>query len=258
MSARTCLLCGKPLSRIWVGAGEDFCSREHRNQYRLRRGMDRLLEANKVASLMRRREQPKPISATLQTGNAEARVTDSAPIRFSGNGTKPRYPASKWIPPVRVPAARGWVKRRETGIEKAQPREYGILRGQVSDSSVARRVILGKGARQIEPPGATYLERTRQPRPIRGIGRHGSALRVSASAGFKLPGKRGRHFPAARHAAAAMQWPARLLESPLDAFDRSASATILRVSFSVGDPVGPESPEARRRGAILLPGSLAP
>ncbi len=59
---RTCLLCDKPLSRIWLGAGEDFCSREHRNQYRLRRGMDRLLEANKVASLMRRRESPKPIS----------------------------------------------------------------------------------------------------------------------------------------------------------------------------------------------------
>jgi hypothetical protein len=59
---RTCLLCDKPLSRIWLGAGEDFCSREHRNQYRLRRGMDRLLEANKVASLMRRRESPKPLS----------------------------------------------------------------------------------------------------------------------------------------------------------------------------------------------------
>ena len=48
MAARTCMLCGKALSRIWAGNGEDFCSREHRNQYRLRRGMDRLLEANKV------------------------------------------------------------------------------------------------------------------------------------------------------------------------------------------------------------------
>ncbi len=59
---RTCKLCDKPLSRIWLGAGEDFCSREHRNQYRLRAGMDRLLEANKVASLMRRRESPKALS----------------------------------------------------------------------------------------------------------------------------------------------------------------------------------------------------
>jgi hypothetical protein len=61
MSSRTCQLCGKPLSRIWVGAGGDFCSREHRNQYQLRQGMDRLLEASQVANLMRRRETPKPI-----------------------------------------------------------------------------------------------------------------------------------------------------------------------------------------------------
>ncbi|MGP8247327.1 MAG: hypothetical protein ACLQVN_22785 [Bryobacteraceae bacterium] len=63
MSPRTCQLCGKPLSRIWVGAGGDFCSREHRNQYQLRQGMDRLLEASQVANLMRRRETPKPILA---------------------------------------------------------------------------------------------------------------------------------------------------------------------------------------------------
>jgi len=42
MNGRTCQLCGKPLSRFTVGSGGDFCSREHRNQYRLRAGMDRL------------------------------------------------------------------------------------------------------------------------------------------------------------------------------------------------------------------------
>jgi len=60
MSVRTCQFCGKPLSR-WSGAG-DYCSKEHRNQHRLRMGMDRLAEANKVASLMRRRENLKPIT----------------------------------------------------------------------------------------------------------------------------------------------------------------------------------------------------
>src|SRR5438477_6034610 len=66
MAAKTCLLCGKALSRIWAGTGEDFCSREHRNQYRLRRGMDRLLEANKVATLARNRENPKLLRQTSQ------------------------------------------------------------------------------------------------------------------------------------------------------------------------------------------------
>ena len=63
MNVRSCQLCGKPLSRLRVGGDGDFCSREHRNQHRLRRGMDRLEEANKVTSLMRRRENPRHISA---------------------------------------------------------------------------------------------------------------------------------------------------------------------------------------------------
>src|SRR5436190_21607723 len=75
MAARTCLLCGKALSRIWADKGEDFCSREHRNQYRLRRGMDRLMEANAVANVMRRREIPKaiPVSDLRAPGAAETR-----------------------------------------------------------------------------------------------------------------------------------------------------------------------------------------
>jgi len=63
MNGRTCQLCGKALSRFTVGSGGDFCSREHRNQFRLRLGMDRLMEANKVANLMRRRENAKAIPA---------------------------------------------------------------------------------------------------------------------------------------------------------------------------------------------------
>src|ERR1039458_7141404 len=71
MNARSCQLCGKPISRLRVGGDGDFCSREHRNQHRLSRGMDRLEEANKVTSLMRRRENPRHISAArLMCNNA--------------------------------------------------------------------------------------------------------------------------------------------------------------------------------------------
>src|SRR5215831_391627 len=62
MSVKTCQLCGKPLSRLRVGADPEFCSKEHRSQFRLRKGMDRLEEVNKVANLMRRRESPKQIT----------------------------------------------------------------------------------------------------------------------------------------------------------------------------------------------------
>lgn len=79
MNARTCQLCGKPLSRLRVGVDGDFCSREHKSQYGLRLGMDRLHEANKIASLMRRRENPRQFGAARLMCNSAsaARVCDS-------------------------------------------------------------------------------------------------------------------------------------------------------------------------------------
>src|SRR5262245_23353083 len=70
MNPRTCQLCGKPLSRLRVGGDGDFCSKEHRHQFRLRAGMDRLVEVNKVASLMRRRESPRQIAPASLVRNA--------------------------------------------------------------------------------------------------------------------------------------------------------------------------------------------
>ena len=75
MAVKTCRLCGRPLSRIRVGGDEEFCSREHRNQFRLRSSMGRLLEANKVASVMRRRETLRqiPVSQLLRSAGTETR-----------------------------------------------------------------------------------------------------------------------------------------------------------------------------------------
>jgi hypothetical protein len=82
MNGRTCQLCGKALSRFTVGSGGDFCSREHRNQFRLRVGMDRLLEANKVASLMRRRENAKAIPAAQLTRDSKVQQRAAPPLRL--------------------------------------------------------------------------------------------------------------------------------------------------------------------------------
>ena len=79
MSVRSCLLCGRALSR-WNGAGDDFCSREHRNQYRLRRSMDRLQEANQVATVMRRRESTS-IERVLWTAWATSSTNASSASR---------------------------------------------------------------------------------------------------------------------------------------------------------------------------------
>jgi hypothetical protein len=83
MAARSCLLCGKALGRIQSGKGEDFCSREHRAQYRLRQGMERLAEANQVATVVRRRESPRqiPIEQLRAKGADAAREFSNAPWR---------------------------------------------------------------------------------------------------------------------------------------------------------------------------------
>src|SRR4051812_27173032 len=88
MSVRTCQFCDKPLSRLRVGGDGDFCSKEHRNQFRLRAGMDRLVEVNKVASLMRRRESARQIvPASLIRNAALGRrgFLDAQPSRIDSN-----------------------------------------------------------------------------------------------------------------------------------------------------------------------------
>ena len=88
MSVRVCQFCEKPLSRLRVGGDGDFCSKEHRNQFRLRAGMDRLVEVNKVASLMRRRENARQIApASLICNAALGRrgFLDAQPARIDSN-----------------------------------------------------------------------------------------------------------------------------------------------------------------------------
>jgi len=115
MSGRTCQFCGKPLSRIWAGGG-DYCSREHRNQHRLRLGMDRLQEANKVASLMRRRENLKPI-ATLQPVSAS--VLESRGFPAVKLATTRNAAADFKLSPFALPAPRVTHSRAEWLSPKA-------------------------------------------------------------------------------------------------------------------------------------------
>jgi hypothetical protein len=137
MSVKTCQLCGKPLSRLRVGADPDFCSKEHRNQFRLRRGMDRLVEVNKVASLMRRRESPRHItSASLMCQSAIARrgFFDAArtaihtapfqrPVRYQALA-EPRITAhavSCLVPQLRRHSGQKSIRRPNTGHIRIHP-----------------------------------------------------------------------------------------------------------------------------------------
>jgi hypothetical protein len=134
MSARTCLLCGKTLSRIWVGAGDDFCSREHGNQYRLKRGMDRLTETNKISILMRRRETPRPIvSASLPLDSAASR-RDFPEVKIPAAGGM-RFPL---LPRLSVSSTSRISPVSERYAEARLPRLAGSPQPRQADSSLLR------------------------------------------------------------------------------------------------------------------------
>src|ERR1044071_10342634 len=79
MNSRTCLLCGKALSRTG-GSGEDFCSYEHRSQYRLHRGLDRLNETIKPSALGHH-IQFRPLVRPCAAGAGEPRMPETRTIR---------------------------------------------------------------------------------------------------------------------------------------------------------------------------------
>jgi len=117
---------------VWVGAGGDFCSREHRNQYGLRLGMDRLQEANKVATLMRRRENLK----TVMPGQAESLSSlQRRGFQQSMRLSEPAPPADHMRPiqPALEAEVRGGGNFFSPGPlsqkQKQAPRSAGYLQG---------------------------------------------------------------------------------------------------------------------------------
>jgi len=181
MSARTCQLCGRPLSRIWVGAGGDFCSREHRNQYGLRLGMDRLQEANKVATLMRRRENLK----TVMPAQAESLASlQRHGFHRSMRLAEPAPPANhmRSIRPLLEAEMRGggefFSPQARSQKEKHAPRSSGYLRGGGEATTLMLR----------EPPEhkmPVTLPRQRPPRVW-----DGSRSLKARRRGFPLPRRR--------------------------------------------------------------------
>ncbi len=182
MAGKTCLHCGKPLVFIRVGAGGDFCSREHRAQYRLRRGMDCLAEANKVSTLARRRETPKALfgeAAGAPNGSQRAYL-EAAP--FGGKAAAvPRIGLLRKGAREAALRQAGIVAEDHTGMEgREMRRQFGMEPFTPGKARFARGRAAGWKTRV---PGAG---RTRGLREIAVTAASGNALRISASAGFRL------------------------------------------------------------------------
>ena len=195
MNAKTCLLCGKPLGRIRVGAGGDFCSREHRNQYRLRRSMDCLTEANKVSTLARRRENPKALFANAAPGivNAAPRGFAEAPSVMRSATARPAAPQSPvaWNTGSRLPRSGIAQLSRSCAGSSAGPRAFGMQILAAGRRAGWRQRTNRETACRTTPAG-----RDRKLREVAPAARVGNAYRVSARAPFRPPeeGGAGRAF----------------------------------------------------------------
>jgi hypothetical protein len=212
MSAKACLLCGKTLSRIWSGAGEDFCSREHRNQYRLRRGLDRLQEANKVASVMRRRESPRQIatSSLINAGTQSpraflrAKAPAARPERIlsaprpaaafrprltvtkgafptalaAGSTSEPRPGTASAIgfPPRRVAYGRAVAQKTQVRIQRAS---WAVLLGKASDCPSSAQMLASRWRPAAQLVVGNMLRRVQTPE-LNPIDPASSARRLSA------------------------------------------------------------------------------
>lgn len=223
MSARVCQLCGKPLSRIRVGTEGDFCSREHRNQFRLRQGMDRLMEANNVANLMRRRELPKII----------------VPKQLESGASLERRVYSQGVPmPLRVGVVTRSVQvsnARAKGPRLGQSRraQIALVRFNVLDTEGARHQMPlprrpAQGLFLLPKPrrgGMRSSERAAAPvRKPRVQAQCGEMLRVSGNAGFVLRGVEVGHVKVA------------LATQPIRAKNKATSARALDREVQVRTP----------------------
>jgi hypothetical protein len=196
--------------------------------------MDRLMEADKVASLMRRRESAKPISAEFLLADYNIAPRSYSTVRIlaqspSMDAFKPT-PAHLFVPSVpersdqaaklgyvkvalaaqprslqlamsggpgvilqpprshqltvEIPLSRNNIVRGRILKPHGVPRPFGILRHPVL------RVHIGSENHKrhsITPVGAHSLKSSHQAHTLRNRPVKGKELRVSASAGFRLP-----------------------------------------------------------------------
>jgi len=196
MSAKVCLYCGKTLVFIRVGAGGDFCSREHRNQYRLRRKMDCLSEANKVSTLARRRETPKALFGEAVAGPDGAvprAFLDAAPFG-SLAGLNPGLRPTRKGGRLTLLARAAALSLGPTGLAPdGQSREFGVK------FAASARTALPHGRSAGWKPSVAGGRTARGFRPFAVTAAPGNALRVSSSAGFRLRAPVARSLaPAAR------------------------------------------------------------
>jgi hypothetical protein len=208
--------------------------------------MDRLQEANQVASLMRRRETPKAITSVHEPATGVARHCDGSAAPICARENALRIPASRWRFTARVPDSREAFPWRPP-LAAAQPQAFEMLRG------VPPRVVDGMRAPRIAPPGANYLARAKKPRDYHVLPLVGAALRVSCSAGFRLPPIRSQSLAGPNPRPAALLWPDQLQAGMLPRMDFAIPSKTLSVGIPLQPMRTPRGADSRLAVALVIP-----
>jgi hypothetical protein len=268
------------------GAGDEFCSREHRNQYRLRQGMERLAEANQVASVVRRRENPRQIPPEqlrshgndTPRGFLESRRVSANPGAFRVPHLTPAAAAlpatTRFLQPladgspaaIELPApplsVRGVVPAtapRAALTAHVAPAPPMQLRARIAAVSSGRRAAVAPRRKpsprefrgQLKAISTLDAGRPRKvATPVKG-----RALRVSMAAGFRVPEWKLGATSAARPEIAGMQWPG---ARPVTAAATSA-AEPMASAIAVAEPELriPAAPPLAFSGRFRWPGAIA-
>jgi len=234
-----------------VGAGGDFCSREHRNQHQLRRGMDRLAEANEVATLARRRETPKALFAKPPRDLPPR--PPRIPRRRALRNPEDRTPGLRWTPKA------GRVILLPPAVVLAQPLPDAAPRDVRRD--FGRKFAAHAPAALPSGPSAAWKPAGLAAGDVRGLraielsAAPRNALRVSSSAGFRL---RPPHSPALASAAStgggiaglrarAGSRPFALRQESLERRQRPPGVCGCRIFVSAGRPGAPRLARTRSR-----------
>jgi hypothetical protein len=268
------------------GAGDEFCSREHRNQYRLRQGMERLAEANQVASVVRRRESPRQIPPALLRAhgndNPRAFLESRRPTGIEGAFRVPRLtPTAAALPPttrflqpladgaplpIRLPAppmdVRGVVPApapQPSLTAHVAPAPPMSVRPRTAAVASRRRAAVAPRTKpaarafrgQLTPISTLDAGRPRRiATPVKG-----RALRVSLASGFRVPEWKLGSITAGRPAIGGMRWPG---VRPLEAAASTAAEPIAS-AIAVAEPEMriPAAPPAAFQGGFRWPGAIA-
>lgn len=168
--------------------------------------MDTLLEANRHASLMRRRDHLRQFpAAQLQCNPAIAPRAFGIATTVAGRPVLRAVPSRALLPTVRIDAVSQELFAPETGGGPAGKKSLAAR--ALSVPVVQRRAAVAQFRLALEPgEGCGRLSATKG-RELSMTAKVGNAFRVSGGAGFRVPSIKVLHAKFPRPAVLGMKWP---------------------------------------------------